>query len=130
MGSETRFNHMAAQFAVDDVSRAIGFYAAALGFELDYLDGDPIRYAVVFRDEVYIHLSRAQPPEFVPGGGRAFVAVAGVNEIWERVLREAPDSITHPLGDIDYGHGINFRVFAISDPDGNSLRIGEPLRDG
>ena len=66
MKSGIRFNHMGPQFAVEDVSRAVGFYAAVLGF-------------------------------------------------------------VQPLEDLDYGQEVRFKVFAISDPAGNTLRIGEPL---
>ena len=127
MNKGVRFNHMGPQFAVEDVGQAVGFYAAALGFSLDYLDGDPPQYAVVFRDEVYIHLSKSRSPDFMPGGGRAFVAVSGVDAIWERARSEAPDSIVQPLQDLDYGQEVRFRVFALSDPAGNTLRIGEPI---
>jgi predicted enzyme related to lactoylglutathione lyase len=129
MKSGVRFNHMGPQFAVEDVGTAVGFYAAVLGFGLDYLDGEPPDYAVVFRDEVYIHLSHPEPPAFIPGGGRAFVAVSGVDEVWERARSEAPNSIVQPLEDLDYGQQVRFKVFAISDPAGNTLRIGEPLTD-
>jgi predicted enzyme related to lactoylglutathione lyase len=127
MKKSVRFNHIGPQFAVDDVERAVGFYAAVLGFDLDYLDGEPPRYAVVFSGDVYIHLSQPQAPDFVPGGGRAFVAVSGVEAIWDRACSEAPDSIIQPLQDLDYGHDVRFRVFALSDPAGNMIRIGEPL---
>lgn len=128
MKSGVRFNHVGPQFAVEDVEGAVGFYATALGFEVDYLDGEPPRYAVVFSDEVYIHLSLPQPPDFMPGGGRAFVAVSGVKEIWDRVRSAAPDSIIQPLQDLEYGDHVRFRVFALSDSAGNMIRIGEPLR--
>jgi catechol 2,3-dioxygenase-like lactoylglutathione lyase family enzyme len=127
MNRRVRFNHIGPQFAVDDVERAVGFYAAALGFDLDYLDGEPPRYAVVFSDDVYIHLSQPQAPDFVPGGGRAFVAVSGVAAIWDRARTEVPDSIIQPLQDLDYGHQVRFRGFALSDAAGNTIRIGEPL---
>lgn len=127
MKNAVRFNHMGPQFAVDDVSKSVGFYAAALGFGLDYLDGDPPHYAVVFRDEVYFHLSHPEPPLFIRGAGRAFVAVSGIDAIWERVQSEAPNAIVRPLEDLDYGQEVRFRVFAVADPSGNTLRIGEPL---
>jgi len=127
MNDGVRFNHVGPQFAVENVEKAISFYAAVLVFGLDFLNGDPPHYAVVFRDDVYIHLSRPHPPNFVPGGGHAFVAVSGVDVIWERARSEAPNSITQPLEDLDYGHEVRFRVFALSDPAGNTLRIGEPL---
>ena len=40
MKKGVRFNHMGPQFAVDDVGQSVGFYAAVLGFGLDYLDGE------------------------------------------------------------------------------------------
>ena len=128
MSVTERFNHVGPQFAVADLERAVGFYAAALGFQLDYLDGQPPHYAVVFRDEVYIHLCLPEPSAFPAGGSRAFVAVSGVDTIWERARLEAPDAIDQPIQDLDYGHGVRFRVFSVSDPAGNTLRIGEPLR--
>ena len=127
MKNGVRFNHIGPQFAVDNVEKAIGFYAAALGFGLDFIDGEPPHYAVVFRDEVYIHVSRPESQSVQPGAGRAFVAVSGVGEIWERARSEAPNSIVQPLEDLDYGQQVRFKVFAISDPAGNTLRIGEPL---
>ena len=127
MESGVRFNHIGPQFAVDDVSKSVGFYAAALGFGLDFLDGDPPHYAVVFRDEVYIHLSDSGPQSDLAGAGRAFVAVSGVDAIWERARSEAPQAIVQPLEGLDYGHEVRFKVFAIADPSGNTLRIGEPL---
>jgi catechol 2,3-dioxygenase-like lactoylglutathione lyase family enzyme len=129
MKNGVRFNHIGPQFAVDDVEKAVGFYAAALGFGLDYLDGEPPHYAVVFRDEVYIHLTQPEPKGVQPGAGRAFVAVSGVDAVWQRARSQAPDSIVQPLEDLDYGPQVRFKVFSISDPAGNTLRIGEPLVD-
>jgi predicted enzyme related to lactoylglutathione lyase len=129
MKNGVRFNHIGPQFAVDDVEKAVGFYAAALGFGLDYLDGEPPHYAVVFRDEVYIHLTQPEPQGVQPGAGRAFVAVSGVDAVWQRARSQAPDSIVQPLEDLDYGQQVRFKVFSISDPAGNTLRIGEPLVD-
>ena len=130
MNNRVRFNHIGPQFAVDDVSKSVGFYAAALGFWLDYLYGEPPHYAVIFRDEVYIHLSHPQQLGMEPGGGRAFVAVSGIDAVWERARTEAPGSIVQPLEDLDYGHEVRFKVFAVADPAGNTLRIGEPLSNG
>ncbi|MDH4196378.1 MAG: VOC family protein [Candidatus Aminicenantes bacterium] len=128
MTGQSRFNHAGPHFAVREVSRAMSFYQNVLGFGLDYIDGDPVRYAVVFRDEVYIHLSLSNDPGFNPGGGRAFVAVGGVDHVWERVWSEAKGSVCESLENRDYGHGVRFRGFAIKDPDGNVLRIAEPLK--
>ena len=122
-----RFNHIGPQFSVNDVGQSVGFYATVLGFGLDYLEGEAPHYTVVFRDEVYIHLSRPEPPKFEFGAGRAFVSVSGVESVWERARSEAPDAIVQPLEALDYGHEVRFKVFSIADPAGNTLRIGEPL---
>ena len=129
MANQISFNHVGPHFAVRDMGRAKSFYQTVLGFGLDYLNGEPPQYAVVFRDEVYIHLSLSKDPEFTPGSGRAFIAVSGVEYLWEQVGSAAKDSICKSLEDRDYGHGVRFREFAIRDPDGNILRIAEPLKE-
>jgi catechol 2,3-dioxygenase-like lactoylglutathione lyase family enzyme len=128
MAEQASFDHVGPHFAVRDVSRAKSFYESVLGFGLEYIDGDPPHYAVVFRDEVYIHLSLPSHPGFNPGGGRAFMAVSGVEHLWDQVRSAAEESICESLEDRDYGHGVRFRGFAIRDIDGNILRIAEPLK--
>lgn len=123
----SRFNHVGPHFAVDDVAQAVAFFSDVLAFDIDYLDGDPPRYAVVFRDDVYIHLSVPDSPDFIPGAGRAFISVSEVDSVWERAVSISPGSVVQSLEDRDYGQGVRFRVFAIVDPDGNTVRIGEPL---
>ena len=129
MDNKISFNHVGPHFAVRDVSRAKSFYQSVLGFGLDYLAGEPPQYAVVFRDEVYIHLSLSNDPGFTPGGGRAFIAVSGIEQLWEQVSSAAKESVCESLEDRDYGHGVRFRGFAIRDLDGNILRIAEPLKE-
>jgi len=129
MTEQSRFNHAGPHFAVRDVSRAMSFYEGVLGFGLDYIHGDPAEYAVVFRDEVYIHLSLSNHPSFAPGAGRAFVAVSGVEQVWKQVCSKAQESACEPLENRDYGQGVRFRGFAVEDPDGNILRIAEPLEE-
>jgi len=129
MTLQSRFNHVGPHFAVRDVSRAVSFYQNVLGFAPEYINGDPAQYAVVFRDEVYFHLSLPNQPGFAPGAGRAFVAVSGVERVWERVCNQAQESVCEPLEERDYGHGVRFTGFAIEDPDGNILRIAEPLKE-
>ena len=77
--------------------------------------------------QVYIHLSLSDDPVFHPGGGRAFVAVKGVDQLWKQVCSVSEESVYKSLEDRDYGHGVRFREFAVKDLDGNILRIGEPM---
>lgn len=127
MSTSFRFNHAALQFSVDDVPAAVAFYLEVLDFRLDFQDGDPPVYAVVCRDEVYIHLTRPGHPAFTGGPGSAFIAVSGLGPLRERVQAAAPASVRAPLTVQDYGQGIRFRVLVLADPAGNLLRIGEPL---
>ena len=121
------FNHAGPHFAVRDVTGGVAFYANVLEFDVDYLDGDPPRYAVVFRDDVYVHLSMPDSPDFIPGAGRAFISVSYVESVSRRAVSVSPGSVVQALEDRDFGQGVRFRVFSIADPDGNTLRIGEPL---
>jgi catechol 2,3-dioxygenase-like lactoylglutathione lyase family enzyme len=126
VSDEVRFNHVGPHFLVEDVAGAVAFYSSVLGFGVDHEGGAPPQYAVVFRDEVYIHLSRRGPLGYPAGPGAAFVAVAGVDEVWSRVSSTEVD-VLEELEDRDYGDEIRFRVFTIRDPGQNVLRIGEPL---
>ena len=119
------FNHVAPHFYASDVIRSRQFYEDVLGFAVDYSDGEPPHYVVMCRDEVYLHLSQVGPYGVPQRPGAAFIAVAGVDALWAHV-HTWPDCVVDPLTDADYGGGVRFRVFAMRDPDGNLLRIGEP----
>jgi catechol 2,3-dioxygenase-like lactoylglutathione lyase family enzyme len=120
-----RFTHVAPHLFSSDVLRSREFYERVLGFSLDYSDGEPPHYVVVCRDDVYVHLSRPGPHGVPRQPGAAFIAVGGVESLWVQVSTQ-PDCVVAPLTDEDYGAGVRFKVFAVRDPDGNVLRIGEP----
>jgi len=68
MAGQTRFNH------VVPISRSGCLAVGVLlqrrpGFRVGLPGRGSPTYAVVFRDEVYIHLSSKNPPGFEPGGG-------------------------------------------------------------
>jgi predicted enzyme related to lactoylglutathione lyase len=127
MKNSVRYNHSAPQFVVKDVSKSIDFYSGILGFEIDYLSGSPPSYAVVFRDEVFIHLCHQSVLNYIIGPGCAFVSVSGVDEIWKNIQDNNIDIIS-PISNKDFGSGVYFRVFTIYDLDKNVLRIGEKIQ--
>ncbi len=127
MNTRVRYSHVAPQFVVKDVEASVAFYSAALGFNVDYRNGEPPQYAVVCRDEVYIHLSAPDHPAFAAGAGSVFIVVSGIDQLWSRIETSFPEAVHGELEDRDYGQSIRFRVFCLVDPDGNILRIGEPL---
>jgi len=121
-----RFNHIAPHFYSSDVARSREFYESVLGFSLDYSNGEPPSYIVMRRDDVYIHLSGPGPYGVPQHAGASFVAIVDVDALWAQVGAR-PGCVVDPLKDADYGGGVRFKVFAVRDPDGNLLRIGEPL---
>jgi predicted enzyme related to lactoylglutathione lyase len=126
MKDKIRFNHCGPQFIVQDVAKAIDFYSNVLGFGIDYLSGTPSSYAVVYRDDVYIHLCLQETQDFKLGPGCAFIAVSGAEEVWEKVQNNRVDIIS-PLAYQDYGSAVHFRTFTIYDLDKNVLRVGEQI---
>jgi len=123
---ELEFKHAALQFAVQDVPGAIVYYWELLEFEIDYIKGEPATYAVIFRDNVYIHLCETGKQPFDMGPGCGFISIAGIDAVWQRVKGSQVDVI-QPLKESDYGSGVKFKDFIIRDPDKNVLRIGESI---
>lgn len=127
MRSHIRYNHIAPQFIVKDIAKSVEFYSELLGFGVDYLSGSPPNYAVVFRDEVYIHLCIEKASGYKIGPGGAFIVVNGVDEIWKNIQNKNIEIIS-PLANQDYGVNVHFKVFTIYDLDQNVLRIGEKIK--
>ena len=123
-----RYNHSASQFAVKNVTKSIEFYSEILSFGIDYVSGSPPGYAVVYRDEVYIHLCNLSIPEYRIGPGCTFISVSGVDKIWENI-QDKDIEIISPISNRDFGSGVLFRIFEICDLDKNVLRIGEKIRN-
>jgi predicted enzyme related to lactoylglutathione lyase len=126
MKSGIKFQHAGLLFPVKDVVEAMKFYWDVLGFDVDYEDGTPPHYAVVCRDEVYIHLCLKEAQLFEIGPGCGFISVAGVDELWSHV-QSIRAEIFQTLEERDFGHGVVFKVFTMKDPDGNVLRIGQAM---
>src|ERR1043165_3880147 len=55
-------------FRVDDVTVTSAYSRDVLGFEIDFIYGDPPRYASVSRDDAVMHFTMARAPEWRDGG--------------------------------------------------------------
>ncbi len=122
-----RFNHCAPQFIVQDVARSIEFYKNHLGFDIDYLSGGtPPGYALVYRDDVYIHLCLPETQNFNLGPGCVFIVIRGIDKIWDHI-QGSDTEVFDRLAERDFGSDIRFKIFTIKDPDKNILRIGEKI---
>lgn len=105
---------------VGDVTRSAAFFRDALGFEVDFLYGEPPFYGAVSRDAACLHLRHVATPNFAELAGREpslIVATIEVEDVRafheEAVARGAP--IAQGLTRHDWG-GTDFHV---RDPDGN-----------
>ena len=105
-------------FRVADVGRSVAFYER-LGFGTSYHDGT---YAFAHRDrDLTIHLARAED-ESVPGHGCLYLHCQDADRVAED-WRRAGIEVAGPE-DRDYGK----REGSVTDPDGNTIRFGSPVR--
>ena len=99
-----------------DAGRA--FYTGRLGFSETYVDEDD-RWAKLEHGEMRIALAEGQPQK---EGPVAVVDVEDVKAEAERLRGEGVD-----VGVVLELHG-EMRLLEITDPDGNRLELGQPLR--
>jgi uncharacterized glyoxalase superfamily protein PhnB len=105
---------------VRDVGKSAGFYRETLGFEIDFLYGEPPFYGSVSRDGVCLHLRQVRSPNFVELAGRepslilASFEVADVQALFEEFRGRGAD-FPQTLETQVWG-GTDFHV---RDPDGN-----------
>jgi catechol 2,3-dioxygenase-like lactoylglutathione lyase family enzyme len=122
--NDIHFDHAGPQFRVKSVAASVVFYKKVLGFDVDYTSGSPPTYVVVFRDNVYIHLSEDGSRESEIGPGCTFIVVSGVELLWSQIQVHSVD-VVEPLRENDYGQGVKVMEFSFRDPDRNILRLGE-----
>ncbi len=105
-------------FNVSDVARSVAWFERA-GFEVSF-HGDT--YAFAHRDlHLTIHLAQAQGDE-PPGCGALYVHCQDADRVAEDWRAAGID--VEDLRDEDYGK----REGSITDPDGNVIRFGSPIR--
>lgn len=101
-----------------DLDRTIAFWQH-LGFDVaGRYDG----YLVTHAGGVEIHFSHDREATAGASPARAFIHVQDTAALWKHLKSEHAAGL-EPLQDQDYG----LREFAITDPDGNRIRIGSPL---
>jgi uncharacterized glyoxalase superfamily protein PhnB len=104
-------------FSVGDIERAVDHYQR-LGFTISYHDE---WYAFAHRDDLTIHLAHADVPA-TSGAAVLYLHVDDADQLADD-WRKAGLDVVGPE-DYDYGK----REGSHTDPDGNKLRFGSPLR--
>lgn len=123
-----RYKHASTILRSIDIQNSLKFYKTVFNFEIDYISGNPPVYAVIFKDEVYFHLSNEKVLPCLNQNSCVFMIVDAIDEIYEKCVNEEVRMI-NPLELRDHGQGVVLKEFTIMDIDGNTLRIGE-LRQG
>ena len=103
-----------------NMQRSIAFYQA-LGFTAD-LYGDGTQYAFLRMDGNYIHLRHAGPDELTANPGGIYIYVDDVDAFHARLVGANLSTLGSPR-DCPW----RCREFAISDPDGLLIRIGQTI---
>jgi catechol 2,3-dioxygenase-like lactoylglutathione lyase family enzyme len=105
-------------FKVADVARSVAWFERA-GFEVSFHDDT---YAFAHRErDLTIHLAQAGGVD-VPGHGSLYIHCQDADRVAEE-WRQAEIEVDGPRN-VDYGK----REGSITDPDGNVIRFGSPIR--
>ena len=105
-------------FKVADVTRSVAWFEGA-GFETSFHDDT---YAFAHRDrDLTVHLAHAVADD-VPGEGSLYIHCQDADRVAEE-WRQTGIEVDGPR-DEDYGK----REGSITDPDGNVIRFGSPIR--
>jgi uncharacterized glyoxalase superfamily protein PhnB len=129
LDSGPRFFLAIANFLVDDVVAAVRYYQEVLGFEIDFVFGDPAYYASVFRAGAIISFTKSDPPGCSnsvarAGASNAADAVIIVSEL-DAIYAEMEErgATISPVVEREYG----MREFQISDCNDYRLVLAEEM---
>lgn len=119
---EPKLEVVAPVLPVRDVEASRSYFVGKLLFELRFewadAKGEPLRYAVLGRDRVELHLSQRDAPVKTT----AYFFVDGVQAFHDRVAK-AGARISEPIAD----HPWEMREFEVRDLDDNALVFGQHL---
>jgi predicted enzyme related to lactoylglutathione lyase len=119
-------------FLVDDVVTTAEYYRDVLGFEVDFIYGDPPSYASVSRDDAIINFSQSQPPgrrnsvsTAAPGNGvDAYIVVSDLDDLHEEFAHHGANVVARPESH-DYG----MREFTILDCNAYRITLAEETEE-
>jgi uncharacterized glyoxalase superfamily protein PhnB len=109
---------------VADLSKALVYYCDVLGFEQDFVYGEPPFYASVKQGEAKVHLASASASAARRGFGSAYFFCDNVDAYYASIVSKGA-AVTSALADHPYG----MRDFQIKDLDGNLIGFGHPLEE-
>jgi uncharacterized glyoxalase superfamily protein PhnB len=129
-GERKQFYGVVPVFLVDDVVGTVEYYRDVLGFEPDFVYGDPPHYGSVSRGNAVLNFTRSEPPgrrnsvlRSGPGSGvDAYIVVSDVDDIFEEVRDHGALIRTSPAS-----HEYGMREFKIEDTNGYIIVFAEEI---
>jgi uncharacterized glyoxalase superfamily protein PhnB len=118
---KAKFTSLTPIFSVSDLSKSIEFYTDTLGFQLDFIYGEPQFYAGLFKDSIELHLVSKNLRQHA-GSGNLSILTDEVDDLHQKLI-EAKVQIIVPPDDRDYG----LRDFSCKDLDGNIIVFGTDI---
>ena len=104
-----------------DMKRTLRYFES-LGFTVKPY-GDGAQYAFLHMDGQYIHVRRAKEDELSSNPGGIYLYVQDVDGFYDRVVSNGITPLDKPKN-----YEWKMREFAVSDPDGLLIRIGQDIR--
>jgi predicted enzyme related to lactoylglutathione lyase len=124
-----RLVRSAPYFPVADVAASAAYYQRVLGFETEYIAGQPAVFAICSRDGLGIMLRRVEKPELIVpsekqgGTWDAFLWTDDVAALHAELSARGATVVYGPIFQESYG----MMELAIRDSDGHVLGFGQPV---
>lgn len=118
-------------FPVSSVAEDAAYYADVLGFDCDYIAGDPPEFAICSRDGLSIMLRLVPSPELIRpneaqgGSWDAFFWVDDAEALHDELANRGATVVYGPILQEAY----RMREFAVRDRSGHVLGFGQALPD-
>ncbi len=115
-------------FLVDDVVETAEYYRDVLGFDIDFVYGEPPIYGSVSRDDAIINFSLSEPPgrrnsvstQSAGNGVDAYIVVSDIDELYEELRLHGATVIVEPASQ-EYG----MREFQVEDCNHYRIALAE-----
>ena len=124
LGTKHQFHGIQPVLPVENVAASAAYFQDVLGFDVDFLAGDPPTHGRVMKgdrtygDPVYIHLTAA-PPEGVRASGEIRIHVRhDIDGLYETYQALGVATVEEPRS-----HSWGLREFAVREPNGHVIRF-------
>jgi lactoylglutathione lyase len=124
LGSRHQFHGVQPVLPARDVARSAAYFRDVLGFEIDFLEGDPPVHGRIRKGDgsygqpVYVHLSQAEPAAVRPCGELRIHVGHDLDGLFEAYRARGVDVVFAPVSQ-PWG----LREFAVREIDGHVLRF-------